>query len=111
MADRQWQVFERVSLPLAVYLRDIDDRSRWGDLRNEIRRIQVLCVRVPDLSERDLNREYVVKVATLADAWVDRGRNLLAELETMEKDSGSPKLVLDLPEDQEHLTAPGSKVS
>jgi len=101
VAARRWQVVERVSLPLAVYLREIDDRSRWGDLRNEIRRTQVSCVRVPDPSERDLNREYLVRVATLADAWVDRGRDLLAELEKAEKDSDSPKLTLHPSEDQE----------
>lgn len=109
MADRRWQVVERISLPLAVYLREIDDRSRWGDLRNEIRRAQVSCVRVPATSERDLNREYLVKVATLANTWVDRGRSLLAELEAAKKDPGSPKLVLDPSEDQEHLTAPSSE--
>lgn len=109
MADRRWQVVERVSLPLAVYLRDVDDRSRWDDLRNEIRRTQVSCARTPDPSERDLNREYLLKVATLADAWVDRGRRLLAELETAKKDSGSPKLVLGPSEDQEQITAPSAK--
>lgn len=109
VADRRWQVVERVSLPLAVYLREIDDRSRWSDLRNEVRRTQAPCVRTPDPSERDLNREYLVKVATLADTWVDRGRSLLAELETAKKDSGSPKLVLDPSEGQEHLPAPSFK--
>jgi hypothetical protein len=106
VADRRWQVVERVSLPLAVYLREIDDRSRWGDLRNEIRRTQASCVRTPDPSERDLNREYLVKVAALAGTWVDRGWSLLAELEATKKDPGSPKVVLDPSEDQEHLTAP-----
>ncbi len=109
VADRRWQVVERGSLPLAVYLREVDDCSRWGDLRNEIRCAQVSCVRTPDPSERDLKREYLVKVATLANAWVDRGRSLLAESETAKKDSGSPTLVLDPSEDKEHFTAPGLK--
>lgn len=111
VADRRWQVVERISLPLAVYLREVDDRSLWCELRNETRRTQVSCVRIPDPSERDLNREYLVKVATLAGTWVDRGRSLLAELEAAEKDPGSPELVLDPSEDQEHLTAPSSKIS
>ncbi|MCB5173920.1 hypothetical protein [Microvirga lenta] len=66
-------------------------------------------MRTPDPSERDLNREYLVKVAMVADTWVDRGWNLLAELETAKKDSSSPKLILDPSEDQEHLTAPSFK--
>ncbi len=109
MADRRWKIVQRISLPLAVYLREIDDCSRWGELRNEIRRTQVSCVRTPDPSERDLNREYLVKVATLADTWVERGRSLLAELEMAETDPSSPKLVLDPSGDQEHFTAPSFK--
>lgn len=67
VTERAWRILDRSSLPLAIYLREVEDRGDWSNLERELK--------VPLPPDRRRHRD--VKVVAAAVRWEDRGVNLL----------------------------------
>lgn len=90
ITERAWRILDRSSLPLAVYLRDAEERNDWSNLERELR--------VPLPPDRPRHRD--AKLIAAAARWERRGLEVmfpsdeieaaLADVSTVETSSRPP---------------------
>ncbi|WP_210318434.1 hypothetical protein [Aureimonas endophytica] len=78
VAASHWRTLDAATLPLAVYLRDIDDRGLWPSLEREVSAYRLSGLRPVLAQDRTLGQERLVKLVQLAPRWKARGVALLA---------------------------------
>lgn len=72
----KWDLLDRLSLPLAIYLRDVEAKAAWNDLEQEI---SVAPYGTPGVSGRDLPKSLRHgKLLRLLPEWSRRGEELLS---------------------------------
>ena len=100
----KWDLVDRASLPLALYLRDIEARGTWNELEKEIQAVPAeLCVRPKEGMPRSLRLR---KLLTLLPEWAARGEVLLSSVESDgTEDDPTPGLVPDASEQPEGPSA------
>lgn len=74
----KWAMLDRVSLPLAVYLRDVEAKGAWNDLDDEIPRSQLPSPKNSERRVRPSLRHQ--RILGLLPEWSSRGDTLLALL-------------------------------
>ncbi|MGB3901207.1 MAG: hypothetical protein WA973_21910 [Mesorhizobium sp.] len=73
---KKWELLDRVSLPLAVHLRDVEADAAWDDLEEEI---AAAPAGTPAISRRGLPKSIRHrKILRLIPEWTSRGEDLLA---------------------------------
>lgn len=72
----KWKILDRVSLPLAVYLREVEASGAWDDLERDIKAgpIYLSGLSVTRMPRSSWHR----KVFTLLPEWSQRGKDLLS---------------------------------
>lgn len=71
----KWSILDRTSLPLAVYLRDIEAAAAWDDLDKEISVVPCAALAMP-ASDLPKSRRHQ-KILQLLPDWFRRGEELL----------------------------------
>lgn len=86
----KWDMLDRTSLPLAVYLRDVEARGKWKELDAETLAVPTeLCPRPTGERPRSLRHR---KLLVLLPEWIARGEALISSV-------SSDGMVIDLTPD------------
>ena len=93
---RKWEHLDRVSIPLAVYLRDIEANDGWAALEREI----ATCPASPRIEARQSNAPSSIrhrKILKLVPEWTRRGEVLMTT--SGSGGSGPPGTEIDYSDD------------
>lgn len=92
-AAMHWRNLDASSLPLAVYLRDVDDRGQWRGLEREVAAYRLAGLRPVLAQDRILGQERLLKLIQLAPRWKARGAAMVAGDGDGEPEQPRPELV------------------
>lgn len=97
----KWAILDRISLPLAIYLREVEASAAWDDLEREI---STAPLGAPVASGMDIARSpRHRKILRLLPEWVRRGDELLSGDQSLDSD---PKPVPTVDYDDDPDTKP-----
>ena len=91
--EARWLTVDAASLPLGVYLRSVDDRSAWRSLQREVGACLITGARPVLREDRNLDREKLHKLATMARVWATRGSLLMLDGPDGDDPSPTPELI------------------